>query len=100
LSDTELGLLMATPILTGSVSRLFLGVLTDRFGGRWVFGLLMLTTSIAVYSLSIASSYTLLLLAALGIGLAGGGFIVGVAYVSNWYEQGKQGTALGIFGAG
>ena len=100
LSDTELGLLMATPILTGSVSRLFLGVLTDRFGGRWVFGLLMLTTSIAVYSLSIASSYTMLLLAALGIGLAGGGFIVGVAYVSAWYEQGKQGTALGIFGAG
>ncbi|WP_102798883.1 nitrate/nitrite transporter [Bowmanella denitrificans] len=100
LTDTELGLLMATPILTGSISRLFLGLLTDRFGGRWVFGLLMLTTSVAVFLLSLATSYPLLLLGALGVGLAGGGFIVGVAYLSSWYEQGKQGTALGIFGAG
>ncbi|MEG3767848.1 nitrate/nitrite transporter, partial [Alteromonas sp. 14N.309.X.WAT.G.H12] len=100
LSDTELGLLMATPILTGSISRLFLGVLTDRFGGRWVFGLLMLVTAMAVFSLTVASSYPMLLLSALGIGLAGGSFIVGVAYVSTWYEAGKQGTALGIFGAG
>ncbi|MBT1063418.1 MFS transporter [Bowmanella sp. Y26] len=100
LTDTELGLLMATPILTGSISRLFLGLLTDRFGGRWVFGLLMLTTAAAVFMLSLADSYVLLLLGALGIGLAGGGFIVGVAYLSNWYEEGKQGTALGIFGAG
>ncbi|MFN2361082.1 MAG: nitrate/nitrite transporter, partial [Marinobacter sp.] len=44
LSDTQLGLLMATPILTGSISRLFLGIWTDRYGGRWVFGVLMLTT--------------------------------------------------------
>ncbi|GGO70510.1 nitrate/nitrite transporter [Bowmanella pacifica] len=100
LTDTELGLLMATPILTGSISRLFLGLLTDRFGGRWVFGLLMLTTAAAVFMLSLADSYVLLLLGALGIGLAGGGFIVGVAYLSSWYEEGKQGTALGIFGAG
>ncbi|ALS98029.1 nitrate/nitrite transporter [Lacimicrobium alkaliphilum] len=100
LSDTELGLLMATPILTGSISRLFLGVLTDRFGGRWVFGLLMLLTAAAVFLVSIATSYILLLIAALGVGLAGGGFIVGVAYISAWYEKDKQGTALGIFGAG
>lgn len=100
LSDTQLGLLMATPILSGSISRIFLGVITDRFGGRWVFGLLMLTTSACVYLLSFADSYAMLLLAALGVGLAGGSFIVGVAYTSAWYEQGKQGTALGIFGAG
>ena len=100
LSDTQLGLLMATPILTGSISRIFLGLLTDRFGGRWVFGFLMLLTSAAVYSLSLVNSYAMLLLCALGIGLAGGGFIVGVSYISAWYEQGKQGTALGIFGAG
>lgn len=100
LSDTQLGLLMATPILSGSVSRLFLGVLTDRFDGRWVFGLLMITTGVAVLLVSMAQSYYLLLLAALGVGLAGGSFIVGVAYTSAWYPAGKQGTALGIFGAG
>ena len=100
LSDTQLGLLMATPVLTGSISRLFLGVWTDRYGGRWVFGLLMLVSALCVWLLSLASSYPMLLLAALGIGLAGGAFIVGAAYTSAWFEQERQGTVLGIFGAG
>lgn len=100
LTDSQLGLLMATPILTGSISRLFLGLLSDRFGGRWVFGLLMLTASFAVFLLSLATTYQMMLLAALGVGLAGGSFIVGVTYTSAWYPAGKQGTALGIFGAG
>ena len=97
LTDTQLGLLMATPVLTGSISRLFLGYLTDRFGGRKVFSLLMLLTGVFVFLLSLANTYWLLLLGALGVGLAGGSFIVGVAYTSAWYPPEKQGTALGIF---
>ncbi|MGM0766495.1 MAG: nitrate/nitrite transporter [Pseudomonadota bacterium] len=100
LSDTQLGLLMATPILTGSISRLFLGIWTDRFGGRLVFSVLMLVTAACVYALTLATSYNMLLAGALGVGLAGGAFIVGVTYTSAWFEPGKQGTALGIFGAG
>src|SRR5690606_36185399 len=95
LSDTQLGLLMATPILSRSISRLFLGLITDRFGGRWVFGLLMILSAACIYLLSLANTYVLLLLAALGVGLAGGAFIVGVAYTSAWYDSAKQGTALG-----
>lgn len=100
LSDTQLGLLMATPILTGSISRLFLGIWTDRYGGRWVFGILMLTTAACVYLLTFATTYLMLLVGALGVGLAGGSFIVGVAYTAAWFEPSRQGTALGIFGAG
>lgn len=100
LSDTQLGLLMATPILTGSISRLFLGIWTDRYGGRWVFGVLMLTTAACVYLLTFANSYLMLLVGALGVGLAGGSFIVGVTYTAAWFEPKRQGTALGIFGAG
>ncbi|MCW8868181.1 MAG: MFS transporter, partial [Marinobacter sp.] len=100
LSDTQLGLLMATPILTGSISRLFLGIWTDRYGGRWVFGILMLTTAACVYLLTFATTYLMLLVGALGVGLAGGAFIVGVAYTAAWFEPERQGTALGIFGAG
>ncbi|MBQ0832975.1 nitrate/nitrite transporter [Marinobacter sp.] len=100
LSDTQLGLLMATPILTGSISRLFLGIWTDRYGGRWVFGILMLTTAACVYLLTLATTYPMLLVGALGVGLAGGAFIVGVAYTAAWFEPARQGTALGIFGAG
>lgn len=100
LSEFQFGLLVATPILTGSLTRLILGVWTEKYGGRNVFTIQMLLTAAATWMLTWASSYTMYLVAALGIGLAGGSFIIGVAYVSRWYGQGKQGTALGIFGAG
>ena len=100
LNDTQFGLLVATPILTGSVTRLFLGVWTERYGGRLVFSAQMILTALATWALTLAHSYIMYLIAALGIGLAGGSFIIGVAYVSRWYEAGRQGTALGIFGAG
>ena len=100
LSETEFGLLVGTPILTGSLSRIFLGIWTDRYGGRLVFTLTMLATSVATALLAFAHTYPQVLLAALGVGLAGGSFAVGVAYVSRFFPQGRQGTALGIFGVG
>ena len=100
LNDTQFGILIATPILTGSLSRVFLGVWTDQYGGRLVFFLQMLTTAFATFLLTTVSTYPMFLLAALGLGLAGGSFAVGVAYVSTWYPKEKQGTALGIFGVG
>ncbi len=100
LSDTQFGLLVGTPILTGSLSRIFLGIWTDQYGGRLVFTLTMLAAAIAAFLLSMATSYPVMLFAALGVGLAGGSFAVGIAYVSKWYPKEKQGTALGIFGVG
>jgi len=100
LNDTEFGILVATPVLTGSISRIFLGVWTEQYGGRLVYTALMLVTAICVYLLSFVHTYAVFLVAALGIGLAGGSFIVGIAYTSSWFEKGKQGTALGVFGAG
>ncbi|MDE0111040.1 MAG: NarK/NasA family nitrate transporter [Albidovulum sp.] len=100
LSETEFGILVATPVLTGSVSRIFLGVWTEQFGGRLVYTIQMLTTAVACWLLSSVQSYEIFLVAALGVGLAGGSFIVGVAYTSQWFDKEHQGTALGIFGAG
>jgi NNP family nitrate/nitrite transporter-like MFS transporter len=100
LTDTQFGILVATPVLTGSLSRIFLGVWADQYGGRVVFALQMLLTSVAAYLLTLVSTYEMFLVAALGVGLAGGSFAVGIAYVSKWYEKEKQGTALGIFGMG
>ena len=100
LSDTEFGLLVATPILTGSLSRIFLGIWTDQYGGRLVFTLVMVAAAIATFLLSTVTTYPMFLLAALGVGLAGGSFAVGIAYISKWYPQERQGTALGIFGVG
>ena len=100
LSDTEFGILVATPILTGSLSRVFLGIWTDQYGGRIVYTLLMAVTAVAAWMLSTVSTYPMFLLAALGVGLAGGSFAVGIAFVSRWYDRDRQGTALGMFGIG
>jgi MFS transporter, NNP family, nitrate/nitrite transporter len=100
LNDTQFGILIATPILTGSLSRLFLGIWSDQFGGRLVLTILMVSTAAAVWFLATVSTYTMFLVAALGVGLAGGSFAVGIAYVSRWYDSEHQGTALGIFGMG
>ncbi len=100
LSETEFGILVATPVLTGSISRIFLGVWTEQFGGRLVFTLQMLATAVACWLLSEVRTYEVFLVAALGVGLAGGSFIVGIAYTSQWFDKEHQGTALGFFGVG
>lgn len=100
LNDTQFGILIATPILTGSLSRIFLGVWADQYGGRLIFTLQMLATAVAAFLLTMVTTYPMFLVAALGVGLAGGSFAAGVQYVSTWYEKEKIGTALGIFGAG
>ncbi|MDI1252780.1 nitrate/nitrite transporter [Thermomonas sp.] len=100
LSETAFGLLIATPILTGSLTRLFLGIWADQFGGRLVLTLVMLCAAVATWMLTWAHSYPQFMLGALFVGIAGGSFSVGVAYVSKWFPANRQGTALGIFGAG
>ena len=100
LTDTQLGLLVGTPILTGSLIRLILGIWSDQYGGRLVFFLTMLSAAVMTAALTLAYDYPTFLLAALGVGISGGSFSVGVAYVAKWFPRQKQGTALGIFGAG
>jgi len=100
LSNTEFGLLVATPVLTGSLVRLPLGIMTDQFGGRVVYFVLMLLVAIPTYGLAFATEYWQYLVIGLFVGLAGGSFAVGIAYTSAWFEQERQGTAMGIFGAG
>jgi len=100
LNDTQFGVLVATPILTGSITRLPLGILTDRFGGRIVFFVQMILVAAATYGLAFATEYWQYLTAGLFVGLAGGSFAIGIAYTSAWFEKERQGTAMGIFGAG
>ena len=100
LSETQFGLLVGTPILTGSLSRLFLGIWADQFGGRIVNLAVMLLSALATWLLTFATTYPEFLLAALGIGIAGGSFSVSITYVSKFFPPEKQGSALGIVGAG
>ena len=90
LNDTQFGILLATPVLTGALSRVFLGVWSEQYGGRIIFTMQMLATAFATFLLTFASTYTMFLLVALGVGLAGGSFAVGVQYVSTWYPAEKK----------
>jgi NNP family nitrate/nitrite transporter-like MFS transporter len=96
----ELGWLMGVPVLTGSVFRLPAGILTDKFGGRPVYGSLLLLSAIPMFLLSRADSFLEFLLYGFGFGLTGVSFAIGIAFTSVWYPKRLQGTALGIFGAG
>ncbi len=100
LTETEFAVLVALPVLTGSVLRLPVGMATDWFGGRPIFTGLLVLTAIPLLLLAHAREYWQYLVLGLGIGMAGTSFAVGIAYTSAWFPQRLQGTALGIFGAG
>ena len=100
LNETQFGLLAAMPVLTGSLVRVPLGIWTDRYGGRIVFFLLMLSSVLPIYLISYASQYWHFLALGLFVGLAGGSFSVGTPYVARWFQKERRGLAMGIFGAG
>jgi len=100
LNETQFGILIATPVLTGSLIRLPLGMWTDKFGGRIVFFILMLSTVIPIYFISRCTEYWQFLVTGLFVGVAGGSFTVGISYCARWFPRNRQGLAMGIFGAG
>jgi MFS transporter, NNP family, nitrate/nitrite transporter len=100
LTASQTALLVAVPVLLGSLARLPMGMLTDRFGGRLVFTALLVFSSVAAFLVPLTTSYQWLLVAAFMIGMAGSSFAVGAAFVSRWTPAGRQGTALGIYGLG
>ncbi len=100
LTASQTALLVAVPVLLGSLARLPMGMLTDRFGGRPVFTVLMLASAGAAALVPATGSYGLLLGAAFFLGLAGSSFAVGAAFVSRWTPPARQGTALGVYGLG
>lgn len=101
LSELQLSIMVAVPVLLGSLMRVPLGVLTDRYGGRRVFLALLAFTPAPLVGLALwHDSYTGMLVLGLLLGLAGASFAVGVPFVSHWYPPDRQGFALGIYGAG
>ncbi|MBU2604046.1 MAG: NarK/NasA family nitrate transporter [Actinobacteria bacterium] len=100
LTPVQLSWISAVAILNGAIWRLPFGILADRYGGRIVFTAMLVVTSIPAFLVSQAQSYTQLLIYAFLAGLAGNSFAVGIAWNSAWFPAHRQGTALGVFGAG
>jgi MFS transporter, NNP family, nitrate/nitrite transporter len=100
LSDTEFGLLVGAPFLSGSLMRVVLGVWADRHGGRRLFVSVMIIAAVATWFVADATTFPTILVAGLGTGIAGGCSAVGLSYITRWYPRERHGTALGILGAG
>jgi MFS transporter, NNP family, nitrate/nitrite transporter len=103
LTSGQKALLVATPVLVGSLGRIVTGALADRFGGRLMFSLLCFASVPSVLLVAVAgnhTSYPLMLVSAFFLGIAGTSFAVGIPFVSAWFDPARRGFATGIFGAG
>jgi nitrite extrusion protein len=99
-NQTQYGILIALPVLSGALIRVPLGILTDKFGGRIVLFTLMILSVPTIFLMRYANQYWHFLVIGLVMGLAGGSFSVGTPYVARWFPKHQQGVAMGIFGAG
>ena len=100
LNYTEALLLTAIPVVLGSLLRVPLGILTDRYGGRLVFALLLAFSALPAVLFGYAHAYWALLCVGFLLGTAGASFAVGVPFVAGWYGRERQGFALGVYGIG
>jgi MFS transporter, NNP family, nitrate/nitrite transporter len=99
-SVIQVGWLLGIPILTGSIMRLPIGILTDKYGGKYVFSFLLLLCSIPLFLLPLADNFAMFAFLSFLFGMVGTSFAVGIGYTSIWYPKEWQGRALGIFGMG
>jgi NNP family nitrate/nitrite transporter-like MFS transporter len=100
LSATQKSVMIAVPVLLGSLGRLFSGMLADKFGGRNVMSALLVFSAVPAVAIGFSTSFNQLVIFGLFLGIAGTTFPVGVGFTSRWFAQEKQGTALGVYGMG
>ncbi|WP_457256793.1 MFS transporter [Pedococcus sp. P5_B7] len=102
LSESDVALLVAVPVVVGSLGRIVVGGLTDRYGGRVMFPIVSIVTIVPILFIAFVAldSYALLLVGGFFLGVAGTAFAVGVPFVNAWFPPEKRGLAIGIFGAG
>ena len=100
LGPVQVSVALAIPVLLGSLGRIPLGMLTDRYGGRSIFSLVMACSVAPAIMMGFVANYWQLTLCGFFIGIALASFSVGVGFVSGWYPPERQGMALGVYGAG
>ncbi len=100
LTETGFGLLVAIPILVGSLARIPLAILAEWYGARRIFAAVMVVGAAATYLLSLTRTYPQMLAVGLVMGVVGGSFTVGISFVAQWYSTEQRSRALDFFGAG
>jgi NNP family nitrate/nitrite transporter-like MFS transporter len=102
LSPFAQALVVAVPVIVGSLGRIPVGALTDRLGGRVMFPLVSLATIVPVLYLGQSGHASLagLLVGGFFLGIGGTSFAVGVPFVNAWFPPERRGLAIGVFGMG
>ena len=102
LTEGDVALMVAVPVIVGSLGRILVGALTDRYGGRLMFPVISAITIVPILFIAFVAldSYTLLLVGGFFLGIAGTAFAVGVPFVNAWFPPERRGLAVGVFGAG
>ncbi|ADB33196.1 major facilitator superfamily MFS_1 [Kribbella flavida DSM 17836] len=102
LSESDVALLVAVPVIVGSLGRIPVGALTDRFGGRVMFPLVSAATIVPILFIGFfgLGSFPALLIGGFFLGIGGTAFAVGVPFVNAWFPPARRGLAIGVFGAG
>ncbi|MGW0804312.1 MFS transporter [Nonomuraea sp. NPDC002799] len=100
LSPTQTSLLVAIPVVVGSLGRIPVGILADRLGGRRMFAIICFVSIVPVIFVGLSASYGWLLVWGFLLGIPGTSFAIGIPFVNAWYEPARRGFATGVFGAG
>ena len=101
LTALQTSLIVAVPVVIGSIGRIPVGALTDRLGARTMFPAVAALTILPVLFLAFfGTSYIALLVGGFFLGIGGTAFAVGVPFVNSWFAPERRGLAIGIFGAG
>lgn len=100
LTPVMLSLLLAVPVIVGSLGRIGFGMLTDKFGGKVMFSVISLLTAIPVFMLTFAGDYRQLVVTAIFLGLGGAAFVIGIPFISAWFPPERRGFVLGVYSMG
>lgn len=100
LTPVMLSLLLAVPVIVGSLGRIGLGMLSDKFGGKTMFAVICLLTAIPVFALAFAEDYRQFVITATFLGLGGTAFVIGIPFVSAWFPPERRGFVLGVYSMG
>lgn len=100
LTPVMLSLLLAVPVIIGSLGRIGFGMLTDKFGGKTMFAAISLLTAIPVFALTFADNYQQFAITAIFLGLGGAAFVIGIPFISAWFPPERRGFVLGVYSMG
>ncbi len=100
ISPGQISVILAIPVILGSVLRVPFGYLTNIVGAKWVFFWSFIVLLLPIFLLGQAQSPGMLMLSGFFLGIGGAFFSVGVTSVPKYFSKDKVGLANGIYGVG